>query len=63
MSNTEISSLSMKNIKISILCLMSIINKSKSKTKQSKNNSLTFLYVRNVLAFLKNRNLSPRIFP
>ena len=51
MSNTEISSLSMKNIKISILCLMSIINKSKSKTKQSKNNSLTFLYVRNVLAF------------
>ena len=63
MSNTEISSLSMKNIKISILCLMSIINKSKSKTKQNKNNSLTFLYVRNVLAFLKNRNLSPRIFP
>ena len=63
MSNTEISSLSMKNIKISILCRMSIINKSKSKTKQSKNNSLTFLYVRNVLAFLKNRNLFPRIFP
>ena len=42
---------------------MSIKNKSKSKTKESKNNSLTYLYVRNVLAFLKNHNLSPRIFP